>query len=162
VQGEYISLLPEKSADMRKEKKRVGSQLEGVMSKIEKSINKGIPALKEDVNERMPEIEESVSTEIKKIATGEAREYRGLCWMCKGASTCTYRRDPLQPVWLCDQFEYGTSPVSISTPTYSRVEFTSEHKNPPKYAGLCFNCENRETCTYPKPEGGVWRCEEYE
>jgi hypothetical protein len=30
-----------------------------------------------------------------------------------------------------------------------------------KFLGLCSNCDNRETCTYPKPEGGVWRCEEY-
>jgi hypothetical protein len=29
------------------------------------------------------------------------------------------------------------------------------------YKGLCVNCANRETCLYPKPEGGVWHCEEY-
>ena len=29
------------------------------------------------------------------------------------------------------------------------------------YRGLCSLCENRTTCTYPKPEGGVWHCEEY-
>jgi hypothetical protein len=28
--------------------------------------------------------------------------------------------------------------------------------------GLCMNCAYRETCLYPKPEGGVWHCEEYE
>ena len=67
MQGEHISLLPEKSADMRKEKKRVGSQLEGDMSKIEKSINKGMPALEEGVNEEKPEIEESASTRLKKL-----------------------------------------------------------------------------------------------
>jgi hypothetical protein len=38
--GEYISLLPEKSADMRKEKKRVGSQQEAIMSKSEQSVSK--------------------------------------------------------------------------------------------------------------------------
>jgi NADH-quinone oxidoreductase subunit E len=30
-----------------------------------------------------------------------------------------------------------------------------------KYKGLCLNCANRETCTFPKPEGGVWHCDEY-
>jgi hypothetical protein len=27
-----------------------------------------------------------------------------------------------------------------------------------KYA---INCETRETCTYSKPEEGIWHCEEY-
>jgi hypothetical protein len=27
--------------------------------------------------------------------------------------------------------------------------------------GLCINCANRKRCLYPKPEGGVWHCEEY-
>jgi len=30
-----------------------------------------------------------------------------------------------------------------------------------KYSGLCMNCEHRRTCTYPKPEGGIWHCEDY-
>jgi hypothetical protein len=28
--------------------------------------------------------------------------------------------------------------------------------------GLCINCDVRNTCTFPKPEGGVWFCEEYQ
>jgi hypothetical protein len=28
--------------------------------------------------------------------------------------------------------------------------------------GLCAHCDKRETCTLPKPEGGVWHCDEYE
>lgn len=31
-----------------------------------------------------------------------------------------------------------------------------------RFKGLCVNCAYRETCLYPKPEGGVWHCEEYE
>jgi hypothetical protein len=27
--------------------------------------------------------------------------------------------------------------------------------------GLCINCENRHTCEFIKPNGGVWHCEEY-
>jgi NADH-quinone oxidoreductase subunit E len=26
---------------------------------------------------------------------------------------------------------------------------------------ICINCENRHTCKFIKPEGGVWHCEEY-
>jgi hypothetical protein len=27
--------------------------------------------------------------------------------------------------------------------------------------GLCMNCDNRFECLLPRPEGGVWHCEEY-
>lgn len=30
-----------------------------------------------------------------------------------------------------------------------------------KVGGLCVNCSERATCSYPKPPGGVWRCEDY-
>jgi hypothetical protein len=30
------------------------------------------------------------------------------------------------------------------------------------FLGLCRNCENRRTCAFPKPEGGIWHCEEYQ
>lgn len=30
------------------------------------------------------------------------------------------------------------------------------------FKGLCINCEHRFTCTLPRPESGVWYCEEYE
>ena len=27
--------------------------------------------------------------------------------------------------------------------------------------GLCMDCENRKSCTFPRPASGVWHCEEY-
>ncbi|HTS66225.1 MAG TPA: hypothetical protein VMS37_25420 [Verrucomicrobiae bacterium] len=47
-------------------------------------------------------------------------------------------------------------PVSVRPRAYSD---NGGHST--KFLGLCSNCDNRETCVYPKPEGGVWRCEEY-
>jgi hypothetical protein len=132
------------------------------MSKIEKSINIGMPAVEEGINEEKPEIEESASTEIKRIAMVEVKEYRGLCSVCKNASTCTYRKDPWHPIWECDEFECESIQVSVFPPIDSPFKSDTEHKSSRKYAGLCVNCENRETCTYRKPEGGVWHCEEYE
>lgn len=29
------------------------------------------------------------------------------------------------------------------------------------FAGLCVDCQNRNTCIYAKTNGGVWHCEEY-
>jgi len=43
----------------------------------------------------------------------------------------------------------------------ARAESERGDKDPGAYMGLCKSCANRETCTFPKPEGGVWHCEEY-
>ena len=114
------------------------------------------------VSKKMPQLEESVSTEIQKITAAEVRVYWGLCSTCREAPTCTYRKDPRQPVWECDEFEYEIPPVSVSPPAASPFKSIAQDRNPGRHAGLCVNCENRETCTYRKPEGGVWHCEEYE
>ncbi|KPJ66922.1 hypothetical protein AMJ44_07635 [candidate division WOR-1 bacterium DG_54_3] len=51
---------------------------------------------------------------------------------------------------------------NISPMTGSQDTFIAEEKDSGRYKGLCRNCEKRENCMLPKPEGGVWRCEEYE
>ena len=53
------------------------------------------------------------------------------------------------------QSDDGDQPSSGSTNPNRPRRSKGEHK------GLCVNCANRETCLYPKPEGGVWHCEEY-
>ncbi|NIM97876.1 MAG: hypothetical protein GTO24_07285 [candidate division Zixibacteria bacterium] len=35
-------------------------------------------------------------------------------------------------------------------------------KDPSSLKGLCKNCKKQKTCELPKPEGGVWRCQDYE
>jgi len=30
-----------------------------------------------------------------------------------------------------------------------------------RFKGLCVNCDHRFECRLPRPEGGVWHCEEY-
>ncbi len=29
------------------------------------------------------------------------------------------------------------------------------------WKGLCVNCAKRDTCLFPRAEGGVWRCGDY-
>lgn len=41
-------------------------------------------------------------------------------------------------------------------------EVNKDKKNKKPLKGLCINCEHRDTCTLPRPETGVWYCEEYE
>ncbi len=41
------------------------------------------------------------------------------------------------------------------------VDCSTAKNDSPSARGLCSNCENSGSCNYPKPEGGVWHCEEY-
>mgnify|MGYP001566844193 CR=1 FL=1 len=95
------------------------------------------------------------------------RAQRGLCSTCRNDPTCTYPRDAGRPVLQCQEFEgYVMTPPrttgrDISPSTNLWVRSAAEEKYTGKYMGLCRSCENRGTCTFPKPEGGVWHCEEY-
>jgi hypothetical protein len=95
------------------------------------------------------------------------KEYSGLCSSCKTASGCTYPRDLRRPVLQCEEFE-GYEPRIVKTTvekillkTNAKFGSSNERRDLSRYPGLCRNCEDRETCTFPKPEGAVWRCEEY-
>jgi len=43
----------------------------------------------------------------------------------------------------------------------ARPSKPSEKKAVERFKGLCMNCDNRFECQLPRPEGGVWHCEEY-
>ena len=91
----------------------------------------------------------------------------GLCSSCQSGADCTYNRDPRLPILQCEEFEgIVPSPVEMIVPR--NIPLTKFRKNPlpphdpfQNYKGLCSTCEERATCIYPKPEGGVWHCEEY-
>ena len=91
--------------------------------------------------------------------------YFGLCSNCRNASTCTFPRDPDKPAFYCEEFEIETT---ISTISYEKVQLlatgtvATRDKDSTKFNGLCSDCENHQTCTFPKPEGGIWHCEEYQ
>lgn len=92
------------------------------------------------------------------IGKKEAKTYN-LCSICAGASTCTYPKNSGKPVLFCAEFkEYPSLTRKIDTGTKAVKRSNKYTKG---YKGLCVNCENRETCVFPKPEGGVWHCEEY-
>ncbi len=85
----------------------------------------------------------------------------GLCLTCNNAPGCYYhaRRGPALFCELFDDFVDLTArvvglPASPTTPPAASAS--------PAVAGLCSNCEHRQTCTHLHPEGGVWHCEDYE
>jgi hypothetical protein len=91
-------------------------------------------------------------------------EYEGLCATCEHAPTCMYAREPERPVLECEEFACfeteadSTAPRRISLAVHVPAEDQGDELTA---KGLCGNCENRATCTFVKPEGGVWQCEEY-
>jgi len=106
-------------------------------------------------------------TEYQKDANPGIKKYRGICTICEKTPTCILPRDPNRPLLYCDEFELSKPvPKSIQTELISSYATKVKHKSEKakgseSYMGLCKLCDNRETCTFPKPEGGVWHCEEY-
>jgi hypothetical protein len=92
-------------------------------------------------------------------------EYRSLCSTCRNAADCTYQKDRQKPSLYCEEFEIDICPPvktageeksSLITPVDAKDEDSSN------FMGLCSNCDNHSTCAFPKPEGGIWHCEEYQ
>jgi len=87
----------------------------------------------------------------------------GICLTCKHCDSCMYPRDPRRPVLQCEEYEAWESPPARSAVARTQ-RLPAAQKGRAAHAelkGLCVNCDNRDHCKYPKPEGGVWHCEEY-
>ena len=87
-----------------------------------------------------------------------------VCLACKFDPDCIYEAASGRVNLQCEQFEMGFLESPARAPSIHERPFRSAvHPNGESsaYPGLCSNCDNRETCIYPKPEGGIWRCEEY-
>ncbi len=65
----------------------------------------------------------------------------------------------------CEEFEIARPDPSPSRAARRAVVSGPRETSDPgpggEMLGLCRNCEARPRCTFPKPEAGVWRCEEY-
>lgn len=89
----------------------------------------------------------------------------GLCVTCEHVEYCSYVADSPGGVWSCEEFAVrgaldapaATNSLLVKAPPRPRRPLTLAVE----LAGLCSNCERAPTCSFPKPEGGVWHCEEY-
>lgn len=126
--------------------------------------DKVIPVKEEDeiVQKR---IVQKIMDEIK---TGEEKIYGGICATCENNTTCTFLRDPSQPVMQCEEHVLVSTEKTTITVQGAAISLRSvkdgiiNDASNVKNKGLCPNCKNLKTCTYSKPETGVWFCEEYE
>lgn len=90
--------------------------------------------------------------------------HHDLCSTCMNVNDCAFLIGSSRPVLNCEEFE---TEAFVPARTASKnllpiVELSvSENGDSVRYAGLCIDCEDRNDCMFPKPEGGVWHCEEY-
>ena len=88
-------------------------------------------------------------------------DYPGLCASCKNADNCEYLKIAQKPVLQCAEFQgFGSRPMKEVPENKSKKNDEADESS--KFMGLCRTCEIRKTCKYPKPEGGVWHCDEYQ
>jgi hypothetical protein len=115
----------------------------------------------------LTEIQRPVGAKPRERARPKLEEYGGLCAVCSRASSCTYRRQFGEPRLFCDELEGGlaiqkrSADEQIVLLAHSQSGPRNDGDDIGRERGLCGHCENREYCTYPKPEGGVWHCDEY-
>lgn len=86
----------------------------------------------------------------------------GVCSACIYGDDCTFEAESGGVILQCEQFELAFPAEEVRQNRTQSRTFTRNGRDSSQYAGICSNCENRETCSYPKPEGGVWRCEDYQ
>lgn len=106
-------------------------------------------------------IEKRIKSRMQKTTKKNA----GLCATCARAATCTDPKASGRPVIFCEEFNGSRQNSVAEKPNLSAVAENVDVKpkagKSTELKGLCINCEIRDTCTFPKAEGGIWHCEEY-
>ena len=108
-----------------------------------------------------------ISNGVKGKILTEVKNYLGLCSCCSCAPDCTYPRNSGRPLLECDEFDGSFPPQNkmmklLGKPSVNHFSgLMPDAQSPGILRGLCGYCDGLNTCTYPKPEGGVWHCEEY-
>ncbi len=112
-----------------------------------------------------PKIEMADSASIKPEKTSAPEEVspsKGLCVTCNEEPHCAYAKSATRPILYCEMFDEGQTEEPVQVEKSPDPPRAAERENPvSRLKGLCANCDLRDTCTFPKPEGGVWHCEEY-
>lgn len=92
-------------------------------------------------------------------------ENKGICSTCIYLKSCALRPACDQAIFHCEEFEcnevgprVNAPHIVASNPALAAAEKPEQDR---KHLGLCINCDHRDTCTFTRPEGGVWRCNEY-
>ena len=90
----------------------------------------------------------------------------GICTVCKNSDHCTFSANGKRTVTHCEEWEgFETRQPAEVKPDLNgalgRIIGKGSKDNETS-TGLCQYCTLQETCTYPKKEGGIWVCDDYD
>ena len=85
---------------------------------------------------------------------------QAVCAACRHNLGCIYETSAHRAILECAQFELALRAAPADS-TFDATRTAAGENGWSRLEGLCSNCDLRDACIYPKPEGGVWRCEEY-
>lgn len=94
----------------------------------------------------------------------QTEAFSGLCSTCNDAPTCVQALKAMQPILFCDMFDDHCPPAQSRQADVETAAISAplrEEAEPLAMKGLCQNCDHRHDCALPRPETGVWHCEEY-
>jgi len=109
-----------------------------------------------------PSVKVAGARSDKRHAGDGKPEYLDLCSTCVHASTCGFPRNGDGPVHFCEEFDTEMNEPALAVVHDQEKAHKDAAADREKYPGICSTCEKRDTCRFPKPEGGVWQCEEFE
>ncbi len=101
------------------------------------------------------------------METAVKSKFKGLCTTCRYAAGCTFPHFHVKTVEDCLEFEtakplsghrHAEEPNGGAGETKSRQKDRIEAMKP---QGLCRTCDRMKSCSFEKPDSGVWFCEEY-
>ena len=115
-------------------------------------------------NYRVNSVEEANVAESHDVAEALMEKLldASLCANCRDQSDCVFFMKASEPIIECEMYECG--PPSrprlslVKKNVAAEVDELPEEEN---LMGLCVNCDNLKGCQLPKPQSGVWTCEEY-
>ena len=109
----------------------------------------------------MPDVRAKEAGPKEKLVMPSSSEFVGLCATCNNAADCVYRKRRGTDAIECEMFDGYARPNGGNGKGMATIATTPEMAKSTEFKGLCVNCEDRDTCKLPRPEGGVWHCEEY-
>jgi hypothetical protein len=84
-----------------------------------------------------------------------------LCSNCANMDSCGSFSAAESAVLQCELYECCSSVKPELVGAGESSTTTNEDPMSVHFMGLCSNCDNRSDCKLPKPQAGVWHCEEY-
>jgi len=86
---------------------------------------------------------------------------KGICSTCLHFTKCALRPADCSTngIQFCE--EYKTVCLAPAVVTDDKSENMMK-KAPSGILGLCSDCNHYSYCSFPRPESGVWHCEDYQ